>query len=134
MAPDPLATHADFTARGYVNPYETTAILDKRLAMASRFIRAPERAPLIDEQILEGAIDPELVKDIVCLMVDRAAPTDMTGFSQMNEGAGPFQMGGTVANPHGDFYLTKQERKSLGIKSQRAFSVDLMPDPDVMRR
>lgn len=131
---EPLATHTDYTKRAYENPYDSTDKLDERLAMASRYIRAPERAPLIDEQILEGAIDPELVKDIVCLMVDRSAPSDLSGFTQINEGAGPFQQGGTVANPHGDFYLTKQERKSLGISAQRAHMIDLMPDPERMRR
>lgn len=131
--PEPLATHADYAARGYANPYDTTAILDQRLAGASRFVRAPNRAPLIDDQILEGVIDPELVKDVICAMVARAAPNEMTGFTQFNEGAGPFQQGGTVANPSGDFYLTKQEKKSLGIGGGSAFMIDLLPEPERSR-
>ena len=125
-----IATHVDYAARGYENPYATTAILDTRLAAAERFLKAPERLPNLAELIADETLDAELVKDVICGMVARSAPNDLAGFETFQEGAGPFQASGKVANPHGDLYLTSQERKSLGIGRPKAFSIDLLAGRD----
>ncbi len=64
---------------------------------------------------------------VVCAVVRRAMQADaagQVGVSQFSETAGPFSHGVTPSNPNGDFYLTKQELKSLGGGNQaKAFSV-----------
>ena len=71
---------------------------------------------------------PATLRRIVCSMVRRImqVPDELIGFSQFQQGAGPYQGGGSVANPHGDFYLTAQEKKSLGVGQSRAFEIDLL--------
>ena len=65
---------------------------------------------------------------VVCAVVRRsmeASTADHSGFSQFNVGTGPFSMGGSPANPHGDFYLTKNEKRALGDGQQKAFSIQV---------
>ncbi len=89
------------------------------LGDASLIIRA--EAPGAD------ALDAELTKMVACGMVKRAMlASNMEGFSQVQNAAGPFQHGGTLANPMGNLYLSKQDRRLLGI-SARAFMIDTMP-------
>lgn len=124
MAPTPFAVSADYTARGYDASAFGSGVLDMRLAAASRFVRA--QCADIDRRITDDELDPALVTDIVCLMVHRSTPADShAGLAQVQQTAGPFSQGGTVANPHGDLYLTKAERKSLGCGGQVAFTVPL---------
>lgn len=66
---------------------------------------------------------------VVCAVVKRAMQAEATGadgFEQVNIGTGPFSEGYKPLNPHGDFYLTSQEKKALGVGRQRAFEVDLL--------
>lgn len=68
-------------------------------------------------------------KRIVCAVVRRsmqAETTGMGGMESMQMGAGPYQETFKPTNPHGDFYLTKQEKISLGCGRQKAFSIDLL--------
>ena len=70
---------------------------------------------------------------VVCAVVRRsmeASTSQSAGLSQFNVGTGPFTMGGSPANPHGDFYLTKNEKRALGDGRQKAFSV-LVGDPSL---
>ena len=63
---------------------------------------------------------------VVCAVVRRsmeASTSQGAGLAQFNVGTGPFTMGGSPANPHGDFYLTKNEKRALGDGVQKAFSV-----------
>lgn len=65
---------------------------------------------------------------IVCAVVRRsmeASTSQSSGLSQFNVGTGPFSLGGTPANPHGDFYLTGNEKRALGYGKQKAFSVQV---------
>ena len=69
------------------------------------------------------------LEQITCNIVRRAmqaAAADHSGMSQVQIGAGPYSGGGTVANPHGDFYLTKAEKQQLGIGGQRGYEIDLL--------
>lgn len=68
-------------------------------------------------------------KRVVCAVVKRsmvAQFADLEGVESMQMGAGPYQQTWKPTNPHGDFYLTKQEKLSLGCGRQRAFSIDLL--------
>ena len=69
---------------------------------------------------------------VACSMVKRVmqGPVDMDGVTQSQQTAGPFSQGVSFANPSGDLYVTKFERKRLGIGQQRAFTVDLVPDDE----
>lgn len=68
------------------------------------------------------------LKRITCAIVKRAmlAGGDAAGISQSSQTAGPFTESLTYANPAGELYLTNAERTSLGLKRQRAFSVELV--------
>ena len=54
---------------------------------------------------------------VSCNMVIRAmsAAQDTFGLSQSSMTAGPYTQSWTYSNPSGDMYLTKAERKMLGI-------------------
>ena len=65
---------------------------------------------------------------IVCAVVKRSmqVPEDMIGMSSNNLQAGPYLSQRTPVNPHGDFYLTKLEKKALGSMKQSAGDMDLL--------
>lgn len=64
----------------------------------------------------EGQAD--LLKAICCSMVIRAmsaTEADSYGATQMSMTAGPYSQSWTYGNPTGDLYLTRLEKKLLGI-------------------
>jgi hypothetical protein len=73
------------------------------------------------------AASPLTLTRIVCQMVKRAMTVgdEMAGISQHSETDGPFNDSFTYSNPDGDLYLTKAEKRSLGVGVQRAFHVDM---------
>lgn len=61
-----------------------------------------------------------LLKTVCCNMVIRAmsaTESDMFGVSQSSMTAGPYSQSMNYANPSGDMYLTKMEKRMLGITS-----------------
>lgn len=63
---------------------------------------------------------------IVCAVVRRAiAASQDAGMSQMSVNAGPFNVSQSPSNPHGDFYLTRNEKRALGDGQQKAFSLSV---------
>ena len=63
---------------------------------------------------------PELLKIVCCNMVQRAmsaAATDAVGVTQQSMTAGPYTQSWSYANPTGDMYLTKVEKRLLGISN-----------------
>ncbi|KAA8831467.1 hypothetical protein EMO89_01660 [Bifidobacterium tissieri] len=68
------------------------------------------------------------LRRITCAMVKRAmsspdyAGADLTG---LNQTVGSVSVGLTYANPSGDLYLTKAEKRSLGEGVQRMWSIDM---------
>jgi hypothetical protein len=89
-----------------------------------------EDASVIIRAEVPGAddLDPDLTKLVSCGMVKRAMiAADSEGISQDNRTAGPFSQQRSYANPMGNLYLTKQDKRLLGIGGQRAFSIDLIP-------
>ncbi len=93
----------------------------KLLLGASQFIvnandgQVPEVADITLEQVTANIVRRAM-----------SVPDEVAGYSQMQLGAGPYQRSGTVQNPNGDFYLTKQEKQQLGVGSQKAYEVDLL--------
>ena len=74
---------------------------------------------------------PATRRRIVCAVVRRsmeASTAEHAGMSQFNVTTGPFVLGRSPANPHGDFYLTGNEKKALGQGKQRAFGVNVTGD------
>lgn len=69
----------------------------------------------VDESDTEQA---ELLKIVTCNMVIRAmsaTDTDGFGIDQLSMAAGPYSETRHFSNPSGDMYLTKREKKLLGI-------------------
>ena len=63
---------------------------------------------------------------VVCAVVRRSMEASHAGgSSQASWSAGPFSMNNSPVNPHGDFYLTKNEKRALGDGKQKAYSVDI---------
>lgn len=62
----------------------------------------------------------QLLKQVCCSMVIRAmsaTEADAFGASQMSMTAGPYTQSWNYANPSGDMYLTRLEKRLLGITS-----------------
>lgn len=134
---EPFATEAYYTENFGSPPASIAARLEAELARASRYVRA--ECPGIDARIAAyvldpsapGALDPDLAADVVCEMVKTAAPTDAggAGVASIQQSAGPYSQSTTFANPVGDLYFSKKQRKLLGCGGQRAFTVSMAPDP-----
>lgn len=128
--PPPFADSNHYEEQGFDVTVWGDGVLDKRLAAASRWLRP--NCPDIDQRIADGNLDPDLVADIVCQMVARTAPVEALpiGLESMQQSAGAYSESVKRTNPHGDFYLTRQERRTLGCGGSDAFSINLMPDPE----
>jgi hypothetical protein len=88
-----------------------------------------EKAPIPDP--VTGLLpDAAARRMISCAMVERAMMSDgqSAPVVQQSETMGPFSRSATFANPTGDLYLTKAERKLLGVGKQEAFTVSMAPD------
>lgn len=95
------------------------------LGDASAIVRS--EAPAVDVRIAAGTLDADLVKAVVAGMVKRAMlASDVEGISAQQEIAGPFQRQQTFSNPLGNLYLTKQDKRLLGM-SARPFMIDMAP-------
>jgi hypothetical protein len=69
---------------------------------------------------------PGTRRRIVCAVVRRAiAASQDAGMTQMSVNAGPFNVSQSPSNPHGDFYLTRNEKHALGHGKQRAFGMSV---------
>lgn len=67
-----------------------------------------------------------LLKTVCCNMVIRAMSAseyDAFGASQMSMTAGPYTQQFTYVNPSGDMYLTKMEKRLLGVTSSYITSI-----------
>ena len=77
-----------------------------------------ERASRKIDRACGGApTDPGIANDVCCAMVERAlAPYagNVIGVTQASMTAGSYQQQWTYANPGGDLYLTKDEKRMLG--------------------
>ena len=115
----PFATVDDLAARWRVLTDSEKRQAETLLDDASDLIRA-ECPRYADASLLT-------LKRIACAIAKRSmlAGADAAGISQSSQTAGPFTESLTYANPAGDLYLTNAEKRSLGCKRQRAFTIDL---------
>ena len=106
------------------------------LGKASRQLRA--EAPTLDARTALPLIDPdyldrEIVKDVACAMVKRVMEAEASGLNaggpveSWQTSVGPFQDSFRYTNPTGDMYLTKAEKRLLGVGGQAAFTVSMAP-------
>lgn len=77
--------------------------------------------------------DADARKIVVVNMVKRAmlTPVDQVPVTSQQETTGPFSQSLSFANPTGDMYMSKSDRKLLGCGRQAAFSIDLAPDAGI---
>ena len=77
-----------------------------------------DAAAVLDNLADTERIEPNLLCQVSCNMVIRAmsAAQDALGVTQSSMTAGPYSQSWTYSNPSGDMYLTKAERKMLGIE------------------
>ena len=113
--PFPFATVTDLQARWPDLPPGSREHATTLLEDASQF--------MLD--LVPSTVDakPGTRRRIVCAVVRRAMEAPSEGMSQMSFGTGPFSVSQSPSNPHGDFYLTRNEKHALGYGRQKAFSV-----------
>lgn len=122
---DPFATAQDVADRWRPLSTSEASTASTLTVDASVIVRA--ECPGIDARVTDGAVDAALLTQVVSAMVKRAmvGGPDLAGVSNEQETAGPFMRGTTYANPLGDLYLTRQERRRLGYGGVRAGNVAL---------
>lgn len=124
--PFPFATLEELKARWPDFPVGADAHATVLLEDASQFIL---------DTVPSAALASESTRRrIVCAVVRRAMPDTggMDGMESVQQSAGPFSMTAKPVNPHGDFYLTKQEKLALGAGLQKAFGVQIANLPTVV--
>ena len=121
--PFPFATVEQFSVRPKCKAVAARFLpveLDGALRDASQFILdvCPEAANA----------EPLTRERIVCDVVNRAleTPDELTGVESYQQGAGPYQATVKPTNPHGDYYLTKMEKRALSGGSTKAWNADLV--------
>lgn len=121
VEPFPFATIGDMEDRWPDMPTGSASLVGVLLEDASQFI--------LDVCPSAAEASEATRKRIVCSVVRRTVDTDsdLIGLESVQNGSGPFQETRKALNPHGDFYLTAQEKKALGFGRQKAFEVDLIP-------
>lgn len=120
VEPFPFATLAELKARWPDFPLGADAHAETLLEDASQFI--------LDTVPSAAQAHSRTRRMVVCNVVRRSMETDadLVGLESSQMGAGPYQETRKALNPHGDFYLTKQEKTALGAdRKQVAFTVGM---------
>lgn len=117
MTVEPFATAEDYEAR--YGEVEDRNRVETLLSDATAFISSqPGFSPP------DGEADQNLVR-VTCAVVHRSLVAgDLSGLSQVSEGAVGYTASATVYNPGEDFYLTKADRVSLGLSGGRVGMTD----------
>ena len=116
--PFPFATLAELQARWPDFPTGADAYATTLLEDASQFI--------LDTVPSAELASPLTRRRVVCAVVRRAMSADeYAGMETIQSTTGPISDTFRPTNPHGDFYLTKPEKKALGGGSQKAFGVQV---------
>ncbi|UKA59163.1 hypothetical protein [Arthrobacter sp. FW306-2-2C-D06B] len=119
MAAD-YATLDDLRAHWSALPEADVADAEQKLHEASVEVRG--NYPDVDGRLMvpveDGGLDPDIPRLVVCRMVKRALEpkeenSPPTGMESFQFGAGPFTMGGKMANPDGSVYLTAADKRLL---------------------
>jgi hypothetical protein len=117
-----FATVDDVEARWRPLTPEEAARADALLEDASQILR--DEFPLtVEAEVAKAAT----LKRIVSQMTIRALTggIDLAGVESITAGTGPFSESRKFTNPNADLYVTKAERKQLGLGGRQvAFTVD----------
>lgn len=111
-----FATYSDVEGRWRTLTVEEQVRATTLLGDAETVLR---RRVAVDPSDAEQA---DALKLVSCNMVIRAmlaGASDALGVDQMSATMGPFAQTAHFANPNGDLYITKNERKLLGIGGGR---------------
>lgn len=114
----PFATVADYEARyGEVDDEER---ISKLLQDATNIIASqPGFCDKDRDETWWGVLET-----VACAMVHRSMMAgSYAGLSNVSQGAGGYTASASVYNPGGDLYLTRNEKKALGIGGARIGSV-----------
>ena len=116
-------------------PYATTADIEARWRTLSADERTraevliQDASAMLDNLVDVDALDAEryqLLTTVTCNMVIRAMSAtslDTFGVSQTSVTAGPYTQSYSYANPSGDMYLTKFEKRLLGVSTSYIGSI-----------
>lgn len=127
MAAD-YATLADLEEHWSAIPSDKEVEAQQKLHEASVEVRALYSD--LDGRIASGFIEADVPRLVVCRMVKRALePKDENappaGMESFQFGAGPFSMGGKMANPDGSLYLTSADKRLLArSKRPQAWTIN----------
>lgn len=120
VEPFPFATLSELRLRWPDMPEGIEDEAEAALEDASQFIL----------DVVPSAVDvsPITRRNTVIAVVKQALrmPDELHGMESVQQSTGPFSYTTRLANPHGGFYLTTLQWKSLGGGRQRAFSPDLL--------
>lgn len=112
---DPYATADQYKAR--YGDVDDTIALEAVLEDATRLIASElERAgkPADDEQAAD--VRMQVCRQVASRVMDHIEGNDVPlGVTQIAQSAGPFAHTYSIGNPYGDMYLTKAERRMLGL-------------------
>ena len=129
---DAFATPEDLEKRwrpllGPERDRAATLLEDASVMLRAEFPDITARTTAVPPALPE--LDPAVPRIVVCKMVKRSmlASVDQPPVTAQQQSAGPYAQSLTFANPTGDLYLTKAERRMLGYGGQEAFTIDVSP-------
>lgn len=116
---EPFATVEDYEARyGEVDDDKRISTL---LSDASAFVASQPGFAVRDGDDLQAAA----LTVVTCSLVNRKVLAgNYAGLTSVSQGSGGYTASVGVYNPSGDYYLTKQERRMLGIGGGRVGMTD----------
>lgn len=126
MFPVPFATSIYYEENGFGAAPDKA---NQLLARASRIVRAEcdNLGVDIDGWVDSGRVDPDIVADVVCDMVRYATVNaGGVGVDSFSQGAGPYTETVKFSNPVGNMSFTKVHMSRLGVKTGKAWSIDLL--------
>jgi hypothetical protein len=97
-----------------------------QLTNASQLLLDEDTRGILDDLTV---VTPTIKRITIAVAIRAALPaagaTEGAPITQTSWGAGTFNESKTFANPMGDLYLTKAERRQLGFTKQRSGAVDM---------
>lgn len=117
---EPFATIEDYEARFGDVPAQEQPAVEQRLSDASVMMAVSMQASGVDYEGAKPPLSDALVV-VCCNVAHRAvqASADAYGVTQYSQGAGGYSESFTYANPSGDMYMTKAEKRMLGVGGAR---------------
>ena len=116
---EPFATVDDYESRyGEVDDPDRVAVM---LGDASLYIASQPGFALKEDDEIQAS----MLTAVTCAVVHRSLSSSAyAGFSSVSQGGDGYTASASIYNPGGDYYLTKQERRMLGIGGGRVGMTD----------